>query len=153
MDSNRLVGRLLAWLPASAWVAVTAVGAWLLAGWIWTAAAPESFVAPVVLPAEAVPAAAAVADRHWFGRSGDAAAVGLREGRYRLLGAMTGHGGQPGFAVIGEDGKPALPVVEGEEFAPGVRLQRVLPRAVELRRQGRSEHLELNDEASRGGST
>jgi hypothetical protein len=152
MASYRLIEQLPRWLPHAAWAVVAIVGAWLFAGWLWAALAPTVFVAPVVIPAETLSAAAAVADRHWFGGTGDGSPVERRESRFRLIGAMTGHGGLPGFAVIGEDGKPALPVVEGEEFAPGVRLQRVLPRAVELQRQGRSERLELNDEST-GGST
>lgn len=153
MDSYRLAGRLLSLIPLAAWLVVVAVAAWLLAGWIWVLTAPAVFVAPVATPVEPVAAAAAVADRHWFGGSSAAPAAEQSAGRFRLFGAMTGHDGRPGMAVIGEEGKPALPVVEGEEFVPGVRLQRVLPRAVELQRQGRGERLELNEVPGPGGKS
>lgn len=153
MDSHRLGGRLLPMMPIAAWLAVIAVGAWLLAGWLWLLGAPPVFVAPPAPLVEPAAAAAAVAERHWFGGTSAASTAESGSGRFRLFGAMTGHDGRPGMAVIGEDGKSALPVIEGEEFAPGVRLQRVLPRAVELRRQGRDERLELNDLPAAGGKS
>lgn len=153
MDSHRLAGRLLPLMPVAAWLAVIAVGAWLLAGWVWMLLAPPVFVAPSAPPVEPVAAATTVAEHHWFGGTGATAPVATGTSRFRLFGAMTGHDGRPGMAVIGEDGKPALPVIEGEEFAPGVRLQRVLPRAVELQRQGRDERLELNDIPAPGGKS
>ena len=94
-----------------------------------------------------------MAARHWFGSAAVAPGTGEHAASYQLLGAMTGSGNKPGFAIISENGRPPVPVLEGEEFAPGVRLERVLPRAVELRRQGTTERLELPEKSAAGGKS
>jgi hypothetical protein len=142
-------------LPLAAqWLAGAAVvllAAWLAAGWIWELAAPGPYAPPATPPSDPIKAAEGVAARHWF--SAGATGNGEPGVRYKLYGAMTGGGGRPGIAIIGEDGRSPMPLVEGEEFAPGLRLERVLPRAVELRRQGVSERLELPENPTAGGKT
>jgi hypothetical protein len=137
----------------AAWAAVFLLAAWIIAGWIWDLAAPAPYAPPLAVAADSQKAADAVAARHWFGSDAVAPGDGKHVASYQLLGAMTGSGNKPGFAIISETGKPPMPVVEGEEFAPGVRLERVLPRAVEVRRQGATERLELPEKSAAGGKS
>ena len=137
----------------AAWTAVFLLAAWIIAGWLWDLAAPAPYAPPLAASADAQKAADAVAARHWFGSAAVAPGTGEHAASYQLLGAMTGSGNKPGFAIISENGRPPVPVLEGEEFAPGVRLERVLPRAVELRRQGTTERLELPEKSAAGGKS
>lgn len=124
------------------WIAALALTAWLAAGWFWRLSAPE----PVALVTQQItdPQAAArsVAQRHLFGDSATASAAAPARA-YTLVGAMTGSSRQPGFAVLGETGKPPQSVFEGEEIAPGVKLVKVLADKVMIVRDGRSETIEL----------
>src|SRR5262249_49654513 len=83
--------------------------------------------------------------RHLMGETVAAAAAPAAPppSQYRLLGAMTASGKQRGFAILSEQGKPAFPVVEGEEIAPGLKLSRVLPDKVVLARGGREHTLPM----------
>jgi general secretion pathway protein C len=128
------------------WIAALGLAAWLAAGWFWRFTAPE----PVALVTQQItdPQAAArsVTQRHLFGDGGttpgSAAPPPARS--FALVGAMTANRRQPGFAVLAETGKPAVSVFEGEEVAPGIRLEKVLADKVIIVRNGRSESLELS---------
>lgn len=53
------------------------------------------------------------------------------------------HPGDPAFALLSIEGKSPQSIREGEEVAPGVVLQRVLPQQVELLRGGQTQILTL----------
>ncbi len=79
---------------------------------------------------------------HLFGGAGsigaavDAAPVAASA--IGVSGVYAGRDGRSGFAVLVVDGK-ALPAVLGQEFAAGLRLQRVYPDSVEILRGGQLE--------------
>lgn len=71
-----------------------------------------------------------------------AAAAAAAPSNIRLNGVIVGERpGQRAYALITLEGKPAQLVREGEELAPGITLQRVLARQVELMRGGQSQTL------------
>lgn len=135
-----------------AWFLVALVVGGVLASWFWQLAAPDA--AP---RSEAAPipdhqsAATAVVSRHLFGRpsaAGDEAG-GERSGvSLRLLGAMTASPEVAGFAILAEEGKPSMAVVEGETFIPGTTLLEVLPGRVRVKSGERVETIEMTKSAT-----
>jgi len=139
-------------IRAGAWLGAAVAVGWVLANWFWQLAAPAG--APGV-EAPSVPdhesAAKAVVARHLFGRAssgGDDQGPGRGEVNFRLLGAMTASPKAAGFAILAEDGKPALAAVEGETFMPGVTLLEVLPGQVRLKVGDRVETIEMTKPTS-----
>jgi general secretion pathway protein C len=130
---------------AAGWIAALGLTAWLAAGWFWRLTAPEPVALVTQQMADPQAAARSVTQRHLFGDGGTTpgSAVAPPARNFTLVGAMTASRGQPGFAVLAETGKPAVSVFEGEEVAPGVRLEKVLADKVSIVRNGRSETLEL----------
>lgn len=130
---------------AAGWIVALGLTAWLAAGWFWRLTAPEPVALVTQQTTDPQTAARSVTQRHLFGDGGttpgSAAAPPARS--FALFGAMTASRRQPGFAVIAETGKPAVSVFEGEEVAPGIRLEKVLADKVSIVRNGRSETLEL----------
>ena len=129
------------------WLGALFVVTWLAAEWFWRANAPD----PVILPAQSISdpllAAQSIASRHLMGdpQLGTPGSATQTSNQFQLTGAMTASKQHRGFAILAEDGKTPLPVMEGEELAPGVVLFKVFANKVELRRQGRTEFLEIND--------
>jgi hypothetical protein len=134
-------------IRTGAWVCAALVVGWVGANWFWQLAAPDTaprLEAASLLDHQA--AAKAVASRHLFGRpsSGGDEAGGERAGiNLRLLGAMTASPEAAGFAILAEDGKPAVPALEGETFMPGVTLLEVLPGQVRVKIGERVETIEM----------
>lgn len=98
--------------------------------------------------ADTTKAGAEIASRHLFGaeqtnktQSGEAP---VASHPIRIVGVMTGSGRSPGFAVIQDEGKSNRAVIEGEEITAGIKLERVLPQGVEIRRNGQRETLPLD---------
>ena len=135
---------------AGTWACCFFVVGWIAAGWYWQALSPVA-VSPAPSPAsDPLAASRAVASRHLMGEvqpreaaaSGTAAApTGLP--KFRLLGAMTSSAQNTGFAVLAEEGKRAISVLEGEEVVPGVTLQAVRPESVVLTQGARSVEIPL----------
>lgn len=121
-------------LPSLALLAAVALVLWLAAGWYWALFGERPQVPPPLPAPATAEAARAVAAAHLFGAAGAGAAVPVVS--YRLLGVAANSRAVPGFAILAEEGKPPLPVVEGSEIEPGVVLRRVLPDRVEIERQG-----------------
>ncbi len=128
--------------PLLAALAALLLLTWLLAHWTWTFLTPRQ-------PADSVSAAAPALSKVWaekavhlFGGAGsigaavDAAPVAASA--IGVSGVYAGRDGRSGFAVLVVDGK-ALPAVLGQEFAAGLRLQRVYPDSVEILRGGQLE--------------
>jgi len=138
--------------PALAWLCVMAVCGYLGANWFWRLSAPPVTGAIFAPLADPVNAANEVSSRHLFGAGtqankpqGEAAVVtpGLR-----IIGILTGSHNSPGFAVIQEEGQASRPVIEGEDLAPGIRLNKVLPQGIEILRDGVKETLALSNNQS-----
>lgn len=138
--------------PALAWLCVMAICGYLAANWFWRLNSPPVSGAVFAPVADPVNAANEVSSRHLFGvgtqankPQGEAAVItpGLR-----IIGILTGSHHSPGFAVIQEEGKASRPVIEGEDLAPGIRLNKVLPQGVEILRDGVKETLALSSNQS-----
>ena len=131
------------------WLAALFILSWISSQWFWRANAP----APVVLPTQTLSdpllAAQAIVSRHLMGESQQTkqGPSSPSNSQYQLIGSMTASKHRKGFAVIVEEGKSPVSVVEGEELAPGITLSKVFPNKVELNRQGHIEFLEMNDKA------
>jgi hypothetical protein len=127
------------------WLGALALTAWLASSWFWRLTAPDP-VALVTQPLTDPRAAAqAVAQRHLFGAGTTASGASAPAVRaFTLVGAMTASRRQPGFAVIGETGKPPTAVFEGDEIAPGVKLEQVLANKAIIVRDGQRETIELS---------
>lgn len=135
-------------VPALAWFGILILGAWLAAGWYWRLAAPAVSGAMHMPLADTAKAGAEIASRHLFGtaqtsdaRSGEAS---VTSHGIRIVGVMTGSSHSPGFAVIQDGGKSNRAVIEGEEIATSIKLERVLPQGVEISRNGQRETLALD---------
>jgi hypothetical protein len=132
------------------WIGALALAAWLAAGWFWHLTGPEPVIAVMQQITDPLAAARSVTQRHLFGNAETTSAAELAPRNFTLLGAMTASQQQPGFAVLAETGKPAVSVFEGDELAPGIRLEKVMPDKVSIIFNGRSETLELvPDQSSR----
>lgn len=119
-----------------AWGVAAVVVAWVTATLAWWLLAPEPAPEPEPTVLGSYQATAqAIMSRHLFGiDSHGADAKSLQSSsQFRLLGAMTGGPGKPGFAILAADGRGALAAVEGETFADGVTLLEVLPDRVRLK--------------------
>ncbi len=117
---------------------------WLLAGWSWEFWSPQTAREPSVLETDPARAASRVAAAHPFGLAAAVApaTATAAAGPLRLLGVVAGGAG---VALLAAAGKPAQPFVVGDQVAPGVYLERVLPEAVELRGAGVPSRLKLED--------
>jgi type II secretory pathway component PulC len=127
------------------WIGALALTAWLAAGWFWRLTVPEPVILVTQQLTDPLAAARSVTQRHLFGNAetapGSTAELAVRN--FTLLGTMTANSRQPGFAVLAETGKPTISVFEGEELAPGIRLEKVMPDKVSIIYNDRSETLEL----------
>ena len=130
-----------------AWLVTAVVVGWVMSSWFWQIVVPDTAPKPdasALLDHQA--AAKVVASRHLFGLAssgGDESGAAHGGLNFRLLGAMTASPEAAGFAILVEDGKPALAVVEGETFMPGVTLEQVLPGQVRLKIGERVETIEM----------
>ena len=152
MSATLLVAqRLRLHLPAFSvvviWLGASFILTWLSAEWFWRANAPDPVVLPTQTMSDPLLAAQAIVSRHLMGESQQvkAGVAAQANTQFQLTGAMTASTGRPGFAVLSEDGKMPIPVVEGEELAPGITLSKVFANKVEISRQGRTEFIEIND--------
>ncbi|MFT4171418.1 MAG: type II secretion system protein N [Rhodocyclaceae bacterium] len=120
------------WLPALAWALALALTAWIAAIWYWRVAAPRPEQS--VYAAQTDPAAAAreIATRHVFGAPAQVASEAPPPSQFQLLGVAANSGPSRGFAILQIVGQQPMPVIQGEELAPGVRLEKILPQSVEL---------------------
>lgn len=152
----RLTGRnfrLTPLLPVVAWLLVAGIVAWIAAGWYWRLAAPRSEQAVPSVATDVQSVTRAITSRSLFGQvaSIDTTAP-VSTSRYRLIGVAANSGTAKGFAILQVDDKVSLAAIEGEEFEPGVKLLRVLPRSVEIERNGLRETLSLADHAASGAT-
>lgn len=133
-------------LPFLAWAVVLAIVAWVAAGWYWRLASPRIEQAVPAVNTEVAAVTREIVGRNLFGAPvvAEQAQV-VSNSRYKLIGVAANSGRAPGFAILQVDDKASLSAIEGQEIEPGVKLVRVLPRAVEIERNGLRETVPLNE--------
>ncbi|MBP9714414.1 MAG: hypothetical protein KBD60_12120 [Sterolibacterium sp.] len=138
------------WLGALASLIMLALIAWLCASIYWTITVPATPVATRPIDTDPQHTAQSLASRHLFGiATTPAPSAAAAPTDLRLNGVIAAQAeGQPAYAFIIIEGKPAQVVREGTEFAPGITLKRVLPREVELLRHGQPQTLSLPQPAT-----
>lgn len=124
-----------------AYVAAAALWVGVIAYWSIHFMAPPGSARPVVSLPTPEEAARTVVARHLFGRtekiqSTDAAPLAVDSGTLRVLGLASSDGSGKGFAIVSLNGKPPIPAIEGQEFAPGLRLLKVTSSGIEYERGG-----------------
>ncbi|OGA19131.1 MAG: hypothetical protein A3G25_06660 [Betaproteobacteria bacterium RIFCSPLOWO2_12_FULL_63_13] len=146
---DALARRVLQWFGRFATLAMIAVLAWLGARIFWSLEKPATPAPAMVVDTDALRVAESLAARHLFGET-RALPVSVAEARVvadiKLQGVFApAKPGSRAFAILSSQGKPAVAVREGEEFLPGVVLHRVLPRSVEIDRDGQIVPLSFPD--------
>jgi hypothetical protein len=135
------------WLGGTAALIMLALLAWLGATIFWTLTAPESVRPSAPIDTDLQRTVPALTERHLFGVY-LVAAPASAPSNIRLNGVIAaqrpGHGA---YALLAIEGKPAQLVREGDEIAPGMTLQRVLSRQVEILRGGQTQTLALPESA------
>lgn len=139
--------RLMPWLGGVAALLMLALLAWLGASIFWTLSAPESARPSAAIDTDLQRILPALADRHLFGVYQVAVATSAPS-NIRLNGVIAAQRpGHRAYALLVVEGKPAQLVREGEEIAPGITLQRVLARQVDILRGGQTQTLALPESA------
>lgn len=130
-------------------MAALALLAWILAHWTWVFLTPrqQAEVAVSAAAAQSKVLAEQVVLAHLFGGTatgGEAFAMALQvaPSNIGVRGIYAGVNGNTGFAALVLDGNPVSAVV-GQEFAPGMVLQRVYPDYVEIMRGGQLETVHM----------
>lgn len=127
------------------WALALAAAAWFSASWYWRLRAPQTVALPPATLTDPVIAARSVGARHLFGETPPNVATAKPASRFTLLGVAAHSGRSPGFAIIQEDGKPALGFVQGENISDGTKLLAIHATSVEIERNGGREVLTLAD--------
>lgn len=135
-----LAPRAIPWLGKLATIAIIALLAWLGARLFWALTAPTAPEPAIVVDTDPASVAQTIAALHLFGEApaqGTAGAVASRSADIKLHGVVApGKRGHTAIAIFSSKGRPAVAVRVGEEIVPGVTLQRVLPRSVEIDQGG-----------------
>lgn len=139
--------RLMPWLGRAAALIMLALLAWLGANIFWALNAPESLRPSAPIETDLQRTLTALTERHLFGVYLVATPTSAPSS-IRLNGVIAAQRpGHRAYALLTIEGKPAQLVREGDEIAPGISLQRVLPRQVELLRGGQTQILALPESA------
>jgi len=139
--------RLLPWLGGVAALLMLALLAWLGANIFWTLNAPESLRPSAAIETDLQRVLPALTERHLFGIH-QVVASSSAPSNIRLNGVIAAQRpGHSAYALLVIEGKSAQLVREGEEIAPGITLQRVLARQVEILRGGQPQILSLPESA------
>lgn len=107
---------------------------------------------PLALPTPA-DAGQAIVSRHLFGmadkaKPGGAGAAVAALGAVRVLGVASSGPSGGGFAIVSVNGQPPVPAVEGQEFAPGMRLHKVTASGIEYEWGGVLQRSALQEKPS-----
>lgn len=127
--SSRVVAAIA--LLASAAVLLSVLGHWGV-----QLAAPRSAPRPPLALPTPADAAQAIVSRHLFGRAdpaipGGTGAALAAAGAVRVLGVASSGPSGGGFAIVSINGQSPVPAIEGQEFAPGMRLNKVTAAGIE----------------------
>jgi general secretion pathway protein C len=135
---SSLALRALPWLGRLATIALIALLAWLGARAFWDLTAPATPEPAIAVDTDPSRVAQAVTARHLFGEGpGQGIWTAGTGNAAKLYGVVAPTGkGRGGIAILSIQGKPAVAVREGDEFASGVTLHRVLARSVEISQGG-----------------
>lgn len=151
--------KLTMWLGRLSAVVMLALLGWLGANIYWTLRAPESERPSAVLETDVGKAQQAIVARHLLGVYVEAGPTVGAASDIRLNGAIAADKpGRRAYALLSIEGKAPQLVREGEELAPGIMLQRVEARQVELMRGGQLVTLRLPEsgkgtgDAGKGGA-
>jgi type II secretory pathway component PulC len=134
------------WLGHLATILALALLAWLCASIYWALSARATPSATPGLDTDPQRTAQTLASRHLFGVTTAPVTntATIAPSDLRLNGVIAAQSaGQSAYALIAVEGKPAQVVREGDEIAPGITLQRVHAREVELLRNGQPQTLPL----------
>ncbi|MDP3440384.1 MAG: type II secretion system protein N [Azonexus sp.] len=137
-------------VQALAWCLAIGVGAWEISEHARRYSAPGIAIARAELTADPNLAATVIASRHLMGEAA-AAEVALGIDRLVLVAAVTGTGGQAGWALIANDGGPQQVYFEGEQVSNGVMLESVAIDYVMLSSGGIHSTLKLSPFVPEGG--
>lgn len=123
-------------VAAIALLASTAVLLSVLGYWGVQLAAPRTAPRPPLALPTPADAAQAIVSRHLFGRAdpampGGAGAAVAAAGAVRVLGVASSGPSGGGFAIVSINGQSPVPAIEGQEFAPGMRLNKVTASGIE----------------------
>jgi hypothetical protein len=132
-------------LSILAWMAGVALMLAVVGYWSVRFAVPRGGARPPLALPQPAEAAQAVASRHLFGRVDKATATSGDSGAVRVLGVASSDGAGGAFAIVSVDGKPPIPAIEGQEFAPGLRLTRVTSTGIEYQRGGMLQSAPLQE--------
>lgn len=136
--------KLLPWLGRLTAMVMLGLLGWLGANIFWTVSAPAGSSPSGQMETDAQRAAQGIGNRHLFGQYIAAVGPMAAPSNLKLTGVITAQReGQRAYAFITVEGKAAQLVKEGEEIAPGITLQRVLARQVEIQRNGQNQTLTL----------
>ena len=105
--------------------------------WVWLAPLPEPRLRAFAEPARPLASSNALFGNLRRNQGPDSPAGNSIE----LLGVVAAKANGPGYAVLRLDARQILAVRAGEEVAPGLRLEKVLPDRVILERKGARETL------------
>ena len=136
---SSLAPRAIPWLGRLATLAVIALLAWLGARLFWALTAPATPEPALAVDTDPSRVAQTIAARHLFGEAPAQGTAGAasRSADIKLHGVVApGKRGHTAIAILSSKGRPAVVVRVGEEILPGVTLQRVLPRSVEIDQGG-----------------
>lgn len=136
---------LMPWLGHLATVVALALLAWLCAGLYWALTTSPSPAAAQSIDTNPQHTVQTLVSRHLFGVStAPVSMTASTPSDLRLNGVIAAQSeGQPAYALIVVEGKPAQVIREGAEIAPGITLKRVHAREVELLRNGQPQTLTL----------
>jgi hypothetical protein len=126
---------------ALGFVVAAALWVWVVVYWVIHFFVPASSGRPILSLPTPDEAARIIVSRHLFGRvekaqAAEGAAVTVDSGTVRVLGLASSDGSGKGFAIVSLNGKPPVPAIEGQEFAPGLRLLKVTASGIEFERGG-----------------
>ena len=128
--------RLLSWLGGMAALAALALLGWFGAGIFWKLTTPLTTEPAIAVDTDPMRSANAVAAKHLFGEAPvqkGIAVASLVASDIKLFGVVAaGRKDRPGVAIVSVKGKPPVAIREGDEVTPGVIVQRVLVRSVEI---------------------
>jgi len=136
---------LMPWLGHLATVVALTVLAWLCATIYWSITTTSGTAIARSIDTNPQHTVQTLVSRHLFGVStAPASLAASTPSDLRLNGVIAAQSeGQPAYALIVVEGKPAQVIREGAEVAPGITLKRVLAREVELLRNGQPQTLSL----------
>lgn len=131
------------WLPMTFTLALLALIGWIAARWFWILMAPSPAPLAAPLAAEARNPVDAVINARPFGAVAVTSSTPSPQqvGDLILRGISSTRRG--GIAIIAVDKGRTVAVNAGDEIAPGIRLERVLPDHVIVNRAGVPQRLEL----------